>query len=74
MNEVEYLYKGKNITTLILSKIEHVVGLLAEREDKSFDECYPEFVSSRAYQNLINTDTLLWGESAEYILDDYLQE
>jgi hypothetical protein len=74
MNEALYLYKDKNITTLILGKIEHIVRLLAEKDGRQFDECYPAFISSRAYENLINTDTLLWGESAEFILDDYLRE
>jgi hypothetical protein len=74
MNEKKYSYKGKDLTTLILLKIEHIVGLIADRENRSFDECYPEFVSSRAYVNLSNSDTLLWGESAEFIVDDYYRE
>jgi hypothetical protein len=74
MNEAKYFYKGKNLTTLILSKLEHVIGLLAEQEGREFDDCYIEFISSRTYQNIINTNTLLWGESAEFILDDYNRE
>jgi phospholipase C len=74
MSEQKYGYKGKDLTTLILLKIEHVVGLIADRENRSFDECYPEFVSSRTYANLTSTDTLLWSESAEFIVDDYYGE
>jgi hypothetical protein len=69
-----YYYKDKNLTTLILSKIEHVVGIVAENENLSFDECYPKFISSKTYHNLIHTETLLWGESAEFIVDDYYRE
>jgi hypothetical protein len=71
MNESQYMYKGQNLTTLILSKLEHIIGLLAEQEGRAFDDCYVDFVSSKTYQNLINTNTLLWSESAEFILDDY---
>jgi hypothetical protein len=74
VNEKKYKYKDKDLTTLILLKIEHIVDLIADRENCSFDECYPEFVSSRAYVNLSNPDTLLWGESAEFIVDDYYRE
>ncbi|MDR2610298.1 MAG: hypothetical protein LBC58_02455 [Clostridiales Family XIII bacterium] len=74
MSGGKYYYKDKNLTTLILSKIEHVVDIIAEKEGRSFDACYPEFVSSKTYRNLVNTDTLLWGESAEFIVDDYYRE
>jgi hypothetical protein len=71
MNKAKYIYKDKDLTTLILSKVEHVIGLIAEQNGKTFDESYPEFISSKTYRNLVNTNTLLWSESAEYILDDY---
>jgi hypothetical protein len=74
MSKADYRYKEKNLTTLILSKLEHVIGLLAEQDARSFDDCYPEFISSKTYRNLINTNTLLWSESAEFILDDYNRE
>jgi len=74
MNEEKYFYKGQNLTTLIISKIEHVVGILAENEVRSFEDCYRDFLVSRTYLNLLNTDTLLWGESAEFIVDDYYRE
>jgi hypothetical protein len=70
----EYWYKGQNLTTLVLSKLEHVIGLVAEQEGRSFDDCYPEFATSRTYQNLIDMSTLLWSESAEFIASDYRQE
>jgi hypothetical protein len=70
----EYIYKGQNLTTLILAKIEHVVSLIAERESLSFELAYHEFMQTKTYRNLINTQTLLWGESAEFIVDDYIAE
>ena len=74
MNKKKYYYKEKNLTTLILSKIEHVVNILAENETSSFEDCYRKFLLSRTYRNLLDTDTLLWGESAEFIADDYYRE
>ena len=74
MSEKNYVYRGKNLTTLILSKIEHVVGLIAEKTGRAFEDCYPEFISSLTYKNLLNTETLLWSESAEFITDDYFRE
>jgi hypothetical protein len=69
-----YTYKGKNITALVLTKLEHVVSLLAERSGDSFENCYISFIRSKAYCNLIDTETLLWSESAEFIIDDYCRE
>jgi hypothetical protein len=74
MSGEKYYYKDKDLTTLILLKLEHVVGIIAERENRSFDECYPDFVLSGTYRNLLATETLLWSESAEYIVDDYYRE
>ena len=71
MSTGEFYYKDKNLTTLILTKIEHVVSIIAEKEGRPFEECYRDFLLSKAYRNLIDTETLLWGESAEFIMDDY---
>jgi hypothetical protein len=70
----KYVYKGQNLTTLVLGKIEHVVGLVAERAGSSFEESYREFLMSRTYRNLTDPETLLWSESAEFIVDDYDRE
>jgi hypothetical protein len=32
------------------------------------------FVGTKTYGNLMNLDTLLWSESAEFIVDDYYLE
>jgi hypothetical protein len=73
MSEV-YSYKGKNLTTLILAKLEHIASIIAQREALSFERAYRKFMESRTFENLRNTDTLLWGESAEFIVDDYYRE
>ena len=70
----EYSYKGQNLTALILMKIEQIVGIISENENRPFKDCYRDFLLSRAYRNLSDTDTLLWGESAEFIVDDYMRE
>jgi hypothetical protein len=47
---------------------------MAEREGRSFDDCLETFLSSKTYKTLQTPSTLLWGENAEYILDDYYRE
>jgi hypothetical protein len=74
MTRHKSLYKDQDLTTLVLAKIEHVVGLISECESRLFEDCYPEFISSQVYQNLTNTATLLWSESAEFIVDEYYNE
>ena len=69
-----YYYKGKNLTSLILTKTEHVASIIADKDGRSFEDSYRDFLLSRAYRNLVDTETLLWGESAEFIADDYYRE
>lgn len=74
MTRHKFLHEDQDLTTLVLTKVEHVVGLIAERKSKLFEDCYPEFISSRTYRNLTDTATLLWSESAEFIVDEYFKE
>ena len=74
MSTEGFYYKDKNLTTLILMKTEHVVSIIADREGRPFEDCYRDFLLSKAYRNLTDTETLLWGESAEFIVDDYYRE
>jgi hypothetical protein len=67
----KYIYKGQDITTDVLFKIEHVVSILAEKEHIRFDDAYEMFVSSETYSILKRTDNLFWAESAEFIVDEY---
>jgi hypothetical protein len=69
-----YVYKGTDITLDILMKTEHVVRLIAEREDRPFDDCLMDFTASRTYRSLQYTPCHMWAESAQYIADDYFRE
>ena len=70
----KYIFKGQDITTDVLFKIEHIANILAEKEHISFDDAYEAFVLSNTYSILKRTDNLYWAESAEYILDEYYRE
>jgi hypothetical protein len=70
----KYTYNGEDITIDMMFKIEHIVNILAERENKDFDTVFAEFVASGTYQNLQQTNNLLWAESSEYIADEYNRE
>ncbi len=69
----KYEYHGMDITLDVLEKIRAVVELISQKENRSFDEAYIDFVNSNAYESLINPITVMWSESAEYIVDEYLR-
>ena len=66
----KYIYKGKDISFLVIRKIEQVVSLIAERENKTFEEAYSDFLNSDVYKSLQNTSTLMWFENAEFIVGE----
>ena len=72
--QAKYLYKGQDITTDILFKIEHIVSIIAEKEKISFEEAYLNFLNSNAYRLLQKTSCLMWVESAGFIVDEYYRE
>ena len=72
--ETKYSYKGQDITIDIMFKIEHIVNILTERNDKDFDSVFAEFLASDTYRILQQTDNLLWAESSEFIVDEYDRE
>jgi hypothetical protein len=55
-------------------KTEHIVTLIAENENTSFAEALSLFTDSRTYKNLLNTESLMWAESSEFVFDEYLRE
>ena len=67
----KYIYKGKDISFLVIRKIEQVVSLIAEKENKTFEEAYSDFLNSDVYKSLQNTNTLMWFENAEFIVGEY---
>jgi hypothetical protein len=70
----KYVFKGEDITTDVLFKIEQIASILAEKERIPFDAAYAAFVSSNTYRILKRTNNLYWAESAEFIVDEYYRE
>ena len=70
----KYSYKGQDITIDMMFKIEHIVNILAERSGEDFDKTLADFLDSKTYKTLQQTDTLLWAESSEFIADEYDRE
>jgi len=69
-----YIYKGDDLTTLILFKIEKIASIIAEKETAAFDTAYAKFLASETYRILQRTETLMWGENAEFVVDEYYRE
>lgn len=69
-----YMYKGQDITLDIIMKIEHVVRLISDKTDRPFDECLYDFYQSKVYEALQKTGSLMWCESAEFIVDEFFRE
>ena len=70
----KYIYHGMDITLDIYEKIGTVVEMLADEDNISFEEAYNNFVASKVYAALQNPDTIMWAESAEFIVDEYYRE
>ena len=70
----KYIFKGQDITTDLLFKIEQVTSILAEKEHIQFDDAFAAFISSGTYRILKRTDNYYWAESAEFIADEYYRE
>lgn len=75
MNTIQkYLYNGQDITLDIVMKIEKVVRILSEKTNESFEKVLEKFYKSRTYKTLQNTQSTLWAESSEFIVDEVLKE
>jgi hypothetical protein len=70
----KYIYKDKDLTTLMIFKIEKIASIIAEKEHIQFDAAYAKFIASETYRILQNPQTLMWGENAEFIVDEYYRE
>ena len=70
----KYVYNGSDLTTLILFKIEKIASIIAEKENAAFDAAYAKFLTSETYRILQRPETLMWGENAEFIVDEYYRE
>ena len=70
----KYLYHGMDITLDVYEKIKSVVELLAQKEKLSFEDAYLAFAESTVYEAMQNTETILWYESPEYLVDEYYRK
>ena len=70
----KYSYKGQDITLYIVMKIEKIVRIVSERTGKTFEEVIKEFYESKTYKTLQNTESVLWAESSEFIVDELFRE
>ena len=68
------IYNGQELNFFITQKIEHISSLISEKENIPFDSAYAYFSASQIYKSLQNTMSLLWTESAEFIVDEYYRE
>ena len=68
------MYNGQELTFFITQKIEHIVNLIAEKENISFDSAYTSFLTSKIYSSLQNPASMLWAENAEFVADEYYRE
>ena len=71
---LQYMYNNQDITIDILMKIEHVVCILSEKLNKTFDEILKYFYKSRTFKSLKNPQSGMWAESAEFIADEFERE
>ena len=69
-----YTFNGKNITMNVCLQIRDVVHLIQDFYHVSFEEAVMLFYRSDTYKTLQNTENGLWAESAEYIMDCFLEE
>lgn len=67
----KYIYHGINITLDVYEKISEIVEMIAKKDGVSFEDAYQRFAESSTYKSLQNTETVMWSESTEYIVDEY---
>jgi hypothetical protein len=70
----KYVFNGEDISFIVLLQIEQTVSLLAQKENRSFDEVYAEFMESMVYHAIQEPRSLMWSENAEFIVDEYYRE
>ncbi|MDR1924469.1 MAG: hypothetical protein LBQ66_08840 [Planctomycetaceae bacterium] len=70
----KYIYKGRDLSFLIIRKITRIVSLIAESNKNSFDKSYGDFMNSHTYKVLQDTRSLLWYENSEFVVDEYFRE
>ena len=74
MNDVIYVFNGKDITMNVCIQIRAVIDVLQERLNIDFIEAIDRFYNSATYEKLRNVDNGLWAESPQYIADRFMDE
>jgi len=64
-------YRDQDITLIVVLKAEHTSRVIAERKGIEFQAAYDLFIHSDVNRVLMNPESLLWTENAEYIADMY---
>jgi hypothetical protein len=67
-------YKGSDISFILVTKVEHVVRIVAERNFVGFEDAYAAFIASDTHRALMEPETLFWTESSEFIADEFFRE
>ena len=70
----KYMLEKTDLTLDIYEKIHGVAELIAKEKQISFEEALGEFMKSHAYWCLQTPATAMWGESDEFILDEFMAE
>ncbi|NFI03390.1 hypothetical protein FC959_03025 [Clostridium botulinum] len=70
----KYSYKGQDITLDIIMKIEKIISIICEKTGETFEEVLKNFYESNTYKALQNTESVLWAESSQYIVDELFRE
>jgi hypothetical protein len=70
----EVLYKGNDIALILMTKVEHVVRIVAGCDSVGFDDAYAVFIASDTHRALMEPEALLWTESSEFIADEFFRE
>ncbi|WP_343247106.1 hypothetical protein [Diplocloster hominis] len=69
-----YTFNDKDITMNVCIQIKTVIKLIQDTFGLEFEEAAVRFYKSKTYGILQDTENTLWAESAEYIMDRYLEE
>lgn len=74
MNDVIYVFNGKNITMNVCIQIRAVVDIIQERLNMGFIDSVEQFYNSKTYEILQDVKNGFWAESPEYIADRFMKE
>ena len=70
----KYEYKGIDLTLDVYEKVNAVVGMLAERDGRAFDDVLADFMASATYAALVTPQSLMWSETPRFIVEEYDRE